>query len=71
MSQRSLRKQIEGSDYEDKWSQQADDMGWMSNHEKRKEKSKKEKNRGKMSQCCSAIATSGYLDFFISSHLDF
>ena len=27
---------MEGSDYEDKWSQQADDVGWMSNYGKRK-----------------------------------
>ena len=47
MSQKSLRKQMEESDYEDKWSQQADDMEWISNHKKRKDKSKKEKNRGK------------------------
>ena len=36
MSQRSLRKHVEGSNYEDKWSQQTDDMGWMSNCEKAK-----------------------------------
>ena len=47
MSQRSLKKWMEGSDYEDKWSQQANDMGWMSNCKKRKEKSKNQKNRGK------------------------
>ena len=47
MSQRSPRKQIEGSDYEDKWSQWASDVGWMSNHEKRKDKSKRKENRGK------------------------
>ena len=38
---------MEGSDYEGKCSQQADDVGWMSNHKKGKDKSKKEKNRGK------------------------
>ena len=38
---------MEGSNYKDKWSQWADDMEWMSNHEKRKDQSKKEKNRGK------------------------
>ena len=32
---------MEGSDYEDKCSQQADDMGRMSNREKRKDKSKR------------------------------
>ena len=36
---------MEGSDYEDKCSQQAEGMGGMSNCKKRKEKSK-EKNRG-------------------------
>ena len=35
---------MEGSDYEDKCSQRADDMGRMSNREKRKEV--QEKNRG-------------------------
>ena len=39
---------MEGSDYEDKWSQQADDVEWMSNCKKTKDKSKKKKNRGKM-----------------------
>ena len=39
---------MEGSDYEDKWSQQANDMGQKSNREKRKEKSEKQRNRGKM-----------------------
>ena len=38
---------MKGSDYEDKWSQQANNMEWMSNHKKRKDKSEKEKNRGK------------------------
>ena len=41
MSQRSPRKQMEGSNYKDKWSQWADDMGWMSNCEKTKDKSEK------------------------------
>ena len=36
---------MEGSDYDDKCSQRADDMGRMSNHEKEKI-SPKEKNRG-------------------------
>ena len=45
MSHRSLKKQIEGSDYEDKCGQWADDVGRMSNREKRKV-SPKEKNRG-------------------------
>ena len=35
MSQRSLRKWVEGSDYEDKCSQRADDVEGMSNHGKR------------------------------------
>ena len=39
---------MEGSDYKDKWSQQADDMGWMSNHKKRKDKSRRKENRGEM-----------------------
>ena len=47
MSQRSLKKQMEGSDYEDKCGQQADDIGGISNHRKRKNKSKKQENRGK------------------------
>ena len=38
MSQRSLRKQMKGSDYKSKWSQQTDDVERMSNHEKRKDK---------------------------------
>ena len=46
MSHRSPRKRMEGSDYEDKCSQQADDVGRMSNCEKRKDTSEKEKNRG-------------------------
>ena len=36
---------MEGSDYEDKCGQQANDVGEMSNCKKRKDKSK-EKNRG-------------------------
>ena len=36
MSHRSLKKQMEGSDYEDKCSQRADDMGRISNCKKRK-----------------------------------
>ena len=47
MSHRSPKKQMEGSDYEDKCSQQADDVGGMSNREKRKVSLRKEKNRGK------------------------
>ena len=47
MSQRSPKKQMEESNYEDKWNQYANDMRWMSNHEKRKDKSKKQRNRGK------------------------
>ena len=38
---------MEEGDYKDKWSQWANDIGWMSNREKRKDKSEKEKNRGK------------------------
>ena len=34
---------MEGSDYEDKYSQQADDMGRMSNHKKRKDKSERKR----------------------------
>ena len=45
MSHRSPWNQMEGSDYEDRCGQQADDMGEMSNCEKGKDKSKKEKNR--------------------------
>ena len=48
MSHRSLRKQMEGSDYKDKRSQRADDVGRMSNHEKRKISLRKEKNRGEL-----------------------
>ena len=36
MSHRSLKKWMEGSDYKDKCSQQADDMGGMSNRGKEK-----------------------------------
>ena len=46
MSQRSPKKQMEGSDYEDKWSQRADDVRGMSNREKREVSPKEEKNRG-------------------------
>ena len=46
MSHRSLRKWMEESDYEDKCSQRADDVGEMSNCEKRKVSPRKEKNRG-------------------------
>ena len=46
MSQRSLRKQMGGSNYKGKWSQRADDVEWISNHKKRKGESEKEKNRG-------------------------
>ena len=34
---------MKGSNYKDKWSQQANDMRWMSNHEKRKNKSEKKR----------------------------
>ena len=34
---------MEGSDYEDKCSQQADDVGGMSNREKRKDKSEEKR----------------------------
>ena len=47
MSQRSPKRRMEGSNYEDKWSQQADDVGRMSNREKRKVSLRKQKNRGK------------------------
>ena len=40
-SHRSLKKWMEGSDYEDKCGQWADDMERMSNREKRKDKSKR------------------------------
>ena len=46
MSQRSLKKRMEGSDYEDKCSQRAGDVGGMSNREKGKVSPRKEKNRG-------------------------
>ena len=42
MSQRSPRKQMEGSDYEDKCGQWADDVGGMSNCEKGKVSPRKE-----------------------------
>ena len=48
MSYRSPRKQMEGSDYEDKCSQRADDVGRMSNRGKEMISPKREKNRGKM-----------------------
>ena len=41
MGHRNLKKRMEGSDYEDKCSQQANDVERMSNREKRKDKSKK------------------------------
>ena len=43
MSKRSSENQIEGSDYKDKCSQWADDVGGMSNHEKGKTSPRKEK----------------------------
>ena len=46
MSHGSPKKQMEGSDYEDKCSQQAGDMERMSNREKRKVSPRKQKNRG-------------------------
>ena len=46
MSQRSPKKRMEGSDYEDKCSQRADGMGGVSNRGKRKVSPRKEKNRG-------------------------
>ena len=42
MSHRSPRKQIEGSNYKNKCSQQAGDVGGMSNCEKTKDKSEKQ-----------------------------
>ena len=47
MSHRSPRKQMEGSDYKDKCSQWADDMGRMSNRRKEMISPGKEENRGK------------------------
>ena len=47
MSQRSPENWMEGSNYEDKCSQQADDVGGMSNCEKGKISPRKEKDRGK------------------------
>ena len=51
---------MKGSDYEDKWSQWANDMGRMSNHKKRKEKSEKKRigancNRNLVACLCVAI----------------
>ena len=46
MSQRSPKKQMEGSDYEDKCGQRADDVERMSNRGKRKVSPRREKNRG-------------------------
>ena len=43
VSQRSPRKRMEGSDYEDKCSQWADDVGRVSNRKKRKDKSKRKR----------------------------
>ena len=37
---------MEGCDYEDKWGQWANDMGWMSNCGKKKDKSDKRKRIG-------------------------
>ena len=48
MSHRSPKKWMEGSDYEDKCSQWANDMERMSNHKKRKDMSERQENRGKM-----------------------
>ena len=41
MSHRSLWNQIEGSDYEDKCGQWADDVGGVSNHVRKKSKSER------------------------------
>ena len=46
MSHRSLENWMEGSNYEDKCSQRADDAGGMSNCAKGKISPRKEKNRG-------------------------
>ena len=48
MSQRSPKKQMEGSDYKNKWSQWANDVGEMSNCVKIKMSPGKEKNRGEL-----------------------
>ena len=48
MSQRSLKKWVEGSNYKGKCSQWADDVGWMSNHKKRKAKSESKKEQGQI-----------------------
>ena len=48
MSHGSPKKWMEGSDYKDKCSQWADDVGGMSNHEKGKISPRKEKNRGEL-----------------------
>ena len=43
MSHRSLRNQMKRSDYKDKYSQQAKDMGRMSNRKKGNDKSKEKR----------------------------
>ena len=46
MSHESPKKRMEGSNYEDKCNQWADDVGRVSNHKKGKISPRKEKNRG-------------------------
>ena len=57
MSHRSPKKRMEGSDYEDKWSQWADDMGRMSNREKRKDKSKRKEQKKRIGVNCNSDQT--------------
>ena len=46
MSHRSLRNQMEGSNYKDKCGQWVDDVGRMSNHKKRNDTSERGKRIG-------------------------
>ena len=53
MSQKSLKKQMEGSNYKDKWSQWADDVEWMSNHKKEKISLEKKRIQANCNTNCS------------------
>ena len=62
MSHGSPKKWMEGSDYEDKWGQQANDMGRMSNHVKREDKFEKRIGVNRNSSDCIQIWTKAEME---------
>ena len=67
MGQRSLKKQMEGSDYEDKCGQWADDVGRRSNHEKRNDKSKRRKRGTRLVWLCTRVQRRSSVGMYVES----